>query len=129
MNVTGTFEVKMTREPPYDVVDGVALGRAQIEKRFEGALDAVGSVNMLSAGTAVQGSAAYSAIERVTGELLGKRGSFVLQHTGVMNRGESRLSISVVPDSGTGELAGIRGRMGIRIEGGKHFYDFDFELP
>jgi hypothetical protein len=129
MNVTGTFEVKMTREPPYDVVDNVALGRAHIEKRFEGALDAVGAVNMLSAGTAVQGSAAYSAIERVKGELLGKRGSFVLQHTGVMNRGESRLSISVVPDSGTGELAGIRGRMAIRIEGGKHFYDFDFELP
>lgn len=129
MNVNGSFEVKVTREPAHDTVDGVALGRARIDKRFEGALDAVGTGEMLSAGTPVQGSAAYSAIERVTGVLLGKRGSFVLQHTGVMNRGESSLTLSVVPDSGTGELVGLRGRMGIRIEEGKHFYDFDFELP
>lgn len=119
----------MTAEPPYDVVDGVTLAHARVQKRFEGPLAAEGIVQMLSARTAQEGSAAYSAIERVTGTLLGKRGSFVLQHTGVMDRGQSSLLITVVPDSGTGELSGLRGRMAIRIEGGNHFYDFDFELP
>jgi len=76
----------------------------------------------------VNGSAGYVAIERVTGTLDGKHGTFVLQHSGTMNRGASTLSVTVVPDSGTGELAGLSGRMNIQIVEGKHFYELDFEL-
>jgi hypothetical protein len=84
---------------------------------------------MLSAMGNVQGSAGYVAIERVTGTLHGKRGSFVLQHTGTMDRGAPSLSIHVVPDSGTEELVGLTGSMQIQIEQGKHFYTFDYSLP
>ncbi|MBN9160672.1 MAG: hypothetical protein BGO98_30700 [Myxococcales bacterium 68-20] len=128
INAKGTFEVTMKAEPPYDTVDGVALGRATFDKRFAGPLDATGTVTMLSARTPVNGSAGYVAIERVTGTLDGKHGTFVLQHSGTMNRGASTLSVTVVPDSGTGELAGLSGRMNIQIVEGKHFYELDFEL-
>ena len=85
---------------------------------------------MLSAGTATQGSAAYSAVEQVTGSLEGRRGTFVLQHTGIMNRGAASLTITVVPDSGTGELVGLTGSMSITIaQDGGHFYDFDCAIP
>jgi hypothetical protein len=84
---------------------------------------------MLSAGTAVPGSAGYVAIERVSGALHGRQGSFVLMHYGLMERGTPSLRVSVVPDSGTGELAGIRGELAIHIEQGRHQYTFDYELP
>ncbi|MFZ5889504.1 MAG: DUF3224 domain-containing protein [Myxococcota bacterium] len=129
MNAKGSFEVKMTAEPPYDVVDAVALARASFEKRFSGPLEATSHVQMLSARHGVESSGAYVAVERVTGTLLGRRGSFVLHHTGLMDRGVQSLVIKVVPDSGTGELIGLRGQMGIQITEGQHFYDFDFELP
>jgi hypothetical protein len=128
MNVTGEFEVKMTAEPPYDDVEGVPLARATFDKRFSGPLEAVGKVWMMSCRTKVENSAGYVALERVSGSLLAKQGTFVLQHTGVMNQGESSLVISVVPDSGTGELTGLSGRMSIQIVNGKHHYSFDFEL-
>ncbi len=128
MHVKGTFEVKMSAEPPYDVVDGVSLSRATFDKRFAGPLDATSKVQMLAARTPVEGSAGYVAIERVTGTLDGKRGTFVLQHTGVMTRGAPSLTVTVVPDSGTGALAGISGRMDIRIVDGQHFYELDYEL-
>jgi hypothetical protein len=99
-----------------------------IDKRFHGELDGTSTGTMLSAGTAVAGSAGYVAIERVTGTLCGKRGSFALQHSGTMNRGAPSLSVTVVPDSGTDELAGLRGSMQIIIEKGKHSYDFDYEI-
>ena len=83
---------------------------------------------MLSASTSVKGSAGYVAIERVTGTLNGKNGSFVLQHYATMTRGAPQLTITVVPDSGTGELEGLSGKMNIRIENGKHFYDFEYAL-
>lgn len=118
----------MTAEPPFDVVDGVALARARFDKRFEGPLDASSVVHMLSCLDSAQTSGGYSAIERVTGRLSGKAGSFVLQHTGVMDAGRPSLVVSVVPNSGTGELLGLRGRMDIRIEAGQHFYELDFEL-
>jgi len=106
------------------------LAQMSLEKRYRGDLEAEGRGVMLSAGTDVAGSAGYVAIERVTGMLGGRSGGFVLQHTGTMNRGEPSLSITVVPDSGTGELAGLSGRLGIDIrEGGAHFYDFDYALP
>ena len=83
---------------------------------------------MLSAMGSVQGSAGCVAIEVVKGKLHGKSGSFVLQHLGVMNRGEPSLTVTVVPDSGTGELVGISGKLAIRIADGKHDYDFEYSL-
>jgi len=124
----GTFEVKMNREPPYDVSDGVSLGRASIEKKFTGELVATSSAQMLAAGSEVKGSAGYVAIERVTGSLDGRSGTFVLQHLGVMTRGTGELKVSVVPDTGTGELRGIAGRMNIEIIEGKHYYTFEYSF-
>jgi hypothetical protein len=128
MNANGTFEITMNAEPPYDVVEGVSLGRVSIDKRFSGPLDATSKVDMIGARTPVDGSAGYVAIERVTGTLDGKQGTFVLQHSGVMTRGARSLSVTVVPDSGTGELKGLSGRMDIQIVEGKHHYAFEFEL-
>ncbi|WP_373046912.1 DUF3224 domain-containing protein [Vulgatibacter sp.] len=128
MNARGTFEIQMKAEPPYDTVDGVALARTSFDKQFAGPLEATSVVHMLSARTPVAGSAGYVAIERVTGTLDGRRGTFVLQHNGVMERGASSLSVTVVPDSGTGELRGLSGSLAIRIEAGQHHYDFEYEL-
>jgi hypothetical protein len=127
---TGSFEVKMTPQSTDDVGDGAPLGRMGLDKKFSGDLDATGKGEMLTGMTATKGSAGYVAIERVTGKLRGRSGTFLLQHRGIMTRGAPDLAINVVPDSGTGELAGIAGKMNIRIEaGGKHFYDLDYTLP
>lgn len=128
MNVKGTFEVTMSAEPPYEVVDGVSLARVSIEKRFAGALEATSKMQMIAARTPLEGSAGYVAIERVAGALDGKRGTFLLQHSGIVTRGARSLSVTVVPDSGTGELQDLSGRMDIQIVEGKHFYDLAFEL-
>jgi hypothetical protein len=125
----GTFSVNVSPEPPHDVVDGVSIGRVRVDKRFEGPLDATSVVDMIGARTPVEGSAGYVAIERVTGTLAGRRGTFVLQHLGRMSGGAMSLTVLIVPDSGTAELAGISGNMIIRIEGGRHFYALDVELP
>jgi hypothetical protein len=128
MRVKGRFEVTTKPEPPHDTVEGVALARIRVDKQFHGALDGRSSVEMLSAGTPVKGSAGYVAVERVIGTLEGRAGSFVLLHVGVMARGAPSLQLTIVPDSGTGELRGISGRMAIEIVEGQHFYDFDYEL-
>jgi len=128
MNVKGTFEVAMSPEPPYDVVEGVSLGRVALDKRFSGPLDATSKGQMIGARTPVEGSAGYVAIERVTGTLDGRRGTFVLQHCGAMTRAARSLSVTVVPDSGTGELAGLSGKMEIQIVDGRHLYDFEYQL-
>jgi hypothetical protein len=128
MNVKGSFEAKATPDPSSDEVDGVSIGRVRVDKKFSGPLDATGKVDMIGARTKVEGSAGYAAVERISGSLEGKRGSFVVLHQGLMNRGELSLSVVIVPDSGTGELTGIRGKMAIRIEGGQHFYELDYEL-
>lgn len=127
LRAQGDFDVMLTPQTP-DPGDDSALGRMAIDKVFHGDLEATSRGQMLAAGTAVEGSAAYSALERVTGTLLGRAGSFVLQHTGMMNRGAPKLAITVVPDSGTGALAGLRGSMDILIAGGRHSYVFDYEL-
>lgn len=105
------------------------FGRYALDKQYQGALTASGKGEMLSALTPVDGSAGYVAIEQVSGTLEGRQGRFVLQHSGVMSRGAKELAISVVPDSATDELVGLKGTMGIRIEGGKHYYDFAYTLP
>jgi len=125
---TGTFEVKLTPQTNDAEANGSTLGRLTIEKTFRGDLDGASKGEMLSAGTSVKGSAGYVAQERVTATLGGLRGSFVLQHTGVMNRGAPQLTITVVPDSGAGELTGLSGTMNIIIEAGKHSYEFDYEI-
>lgn len=122
----GTFDVKLAPQPA-DENEG-AVGKMSIDKQFHGDLDGTSRGLMLAAGTAVQGSAGYVAMERVTGKLHGKSGTFVLQHTGTMNRGAPQLSVTVVPDSGTGELVGLAGRMNIIIAAGKHSYEFDYTL-
>jgi hypothetical protein len=128
MNATGTFEITMHPEAPYDVVEGVSLARVRFEKRFSGALDASSVVHMIGARTAVETSAGYVAIERVTGSLDGRAGTFVLQHSGVMTRGALSLSVTVVPDSGTGALAGLSGSMTIQVVEGKHRYAFEYAI-
>lgn len=128
-HVNGPFDVTVSPQGQPDIRDGVTTGRMAIDKRYHGALEGTGVGEMLSAMTTTEGSAGYVAIERVNATLEGKRGSFVVQHSGTMARGAQALSISVVPDSGTGELAGIAGTMRIRIEESKHFYEFDYTLP
>lgn len=128
-HASGEFEVKLAPLPTHETAEGALLARLSIDKQFRGDLDATSRGEMLSAGTATKGSAAYSAIERVSGTLAGRRGTFVLQHTGIMNRGAPTLTITVVPDSGTGELVGLTGSMSIDVEGGKHGYTFDYTLP
>ena len=126
---TGTFEVKLNPLAPYNQDEGAALGRLSIDKQFHGDLEATSKGEMLSAGTLVDGSAGYVAIERVTGTLHGRAGTFVLQHSGTLNRGAPQLVITVVPDSGTGRLAGLAGTMTIDVADGKHSYTFEYTLP
>jgi Protein of unknown function (DUF3224) len=125
---TGTFDVTLTPRPPADDVEA-AVGRMTIDKQFHGDLEASSKGQMIMAGTAVEGSAGYVAMEQLSGSLHGASGTFVLQHSGTMNRGAAQLSVTVVPDSGTGQLTGITGRMGIEITNGKHIYRFEYTLP
>jgi hypothetical protein len=125
----GSFTVEMKPQAEPNAADGVSLGRMSLDKRFEGDLAATGKGEMLTALTPVKGSAGYVAIERVTGTLHGRTGSFVFQHTGTMDRGAQQLSITVVPGSGTGALAGITGTFKLSIVEGKHFYEFEYSLP
>jgi hypothetical protein len=126
---TGSFDVKLTPHPADAASAEPAVGRMAIDKRFHGPLDGTSRGEMLAAGTAVKGSAGYVAIEKVTATLDGRRGSFVLQHSGTMTRGAPQLVITVVPDSGTEQLAGLTGTMTIEVADGKHAYVFDYALP
>ena len=126
----GPFDVKITPESFGDKTTDPLLARMSIDKQFHGDLEGSSIGEMLAANTSVKGSAGYVAIERVTATLAGRKGSFVLQHHATMTRGAPQLSIIVVPDSGTGQLEGITGKMDIKIEkDGKHFYDFEYTLP
>jgi len=127
-HAVGPFQVKLDPQAPDPKAGGEALGRMLIDKQFHGDLEATSKGTMLSAGTTVKGSAGYVAIELVTGSLQGRTGTFVLQHTGTMTRGVPQLSITVVPDSGTGQLVGLTGKMIINIVDGKHSYDFEYAM-
>lgn len=123
---TGTFAVNLTRQD-----DGAEapVGRMTIAKQFQGDLAGTSKGQMLMASSeSVQGSAGYVAIEKVTGTLNGRQGTFYLQHTGTMNRGNGELSVTVIPDTGTDQLVGLRGKMNIIIASGAHSYEFDYEL-
>ena len=127
MHASGTFDVKLT---PQAAEDGDAgLGRMTIDKQFHGDLEGTSKGFMLSsAATVVKGSGGYVAMEKVTGTLKGRTGSFVLQHSGTMTRGTPLLSVTVVPDTGTGQLEGITGTVTIKIDQGKHSYEFEYTL-
>jgi hypothetical protein len=132
-HATGPFEVKIAPLEPAFKTEDNSLGRMSIDKQFHGDLEATSKGQMLTASTDVKGSAGYVAIERVTGTLRTASGlhtgSFSLQHTGTLKRGTPELSVSVVPDSGTGQLADLTGKMNIIISDGKHSYDFEYTLP
>lgn len=129
MQAQGPFDVKLVNQSPAPGTEAADLGRRSLDKQFHGDLEAHSLGEMLAAGTAVPGSAGYVAMEKVTGKLHGRGGSFVLMHFGVMDRGQASLQVRVVPDSGTGELQGLSGTMQIDITGGKHRYVFDYQLP
>ena len=125
----GTFDVKMLPQSE-DETEGSSLGRFTLEKQYRGDLEGSARGEMLTAMTEVKGSAAYVAVERFTGKLGGRTGSFALAHRGIMTRGAQQLAIEVVPDSGSGELAGIAGTLGIAIAAdGTHSYDLEYTLP
>jgi hypothetical protein len=125
MHATGTFEVKVTPQADENVGDPT-VGRMSLDKQFHGDLEAASKGQMLAVQGEVKGSAGYVAMERVSGTLTGLQGTFALQHTGTMTAGAPQMSVTVVPDSGTGELAGIKGNMNIVIADGKHSYEFEY---
>ena len=124
----GTFVVKLTPRKLSDPEDAPSIGRMTIDKTFHGDLEAKSQGEMLAAGTPIQGSAGYVAIERVTGILAGRQGSFVLQHNGTANRGALSLTVRVVPDSGTEALTGLSGEMTITSGPGQHTYKLTYDL-
>ena len=126
MCASGSFEVQITPQAQ-DQAEGSSLGRMALDKQFQGDLVGTGKGEMLTAGTDA-GSAVYVAIERVTGTLHGRAGSFVLLHNGAMTRDSQQLTITVVPDSGTGQLIGLAGNLTINIVDGKHLYEFEYTL-
>ncbi len=128
-HITGSFDIKLSPQAAAPGIEAAKLGRHTLDKQFHGELNAHSLGEMLAAGTEVKGSAGYVAIERVSGTLQGKKGSFVLTHSGIMNRGQAQLTVQVVPDSGTDELTGLTGQMSIQISNGQHFYTFDYSLP
>jgi hypothetical protein len=128
-HANGAFDVKISPLTLSEQSADPKLGRMSIEKQYLGELEATAKGEMLTAQSEMKESGVYVAVERVTGTLNGKRGSFAMYHSGVMNRGKPELKITVVPDSGTDELQGLTGKMNIKIDNGKHSYDFEYSLP
>jgi len=125
-HATGTFDVKTVPQGEPETADGIVIGRMSISKNFQGDLQGTSTVQMLYSGTESAASRAYVAIERVTGTLGGKSGSFVLMHSGTMTNAGQELSVIVAPESGTGELAAIAGTLQIIIKDKQHYYEFDY---
>ena len=124
----GTFDVNTEAEPPFLEQDGVKLNRNVVRKEFSGDMVGASEAQMIAAFTGNPGSAGYVAIDHFTGSVGGKSGSFVLQHSGVMNRGDAQLTVMIVPDSGTGELIGISGTLEIDNDEGRHSYVLHYEF-
>lgn len=129
LEARGAFDVTLEPHPMHEDAPSPPLGRLAIAKQYQGDLEAESVGEMLSAVTEIKGSRAYVAFEKVTGTLLGRIGSFILQHTGVVTRGAPRLSVRVVPDSGTDDLRGLTGSMTIDVVEGTHYYSMEFSLP
>ncbi len=128
MQAKGEFEVTRIPQEELDIGSGASVGHSRFDKKFHGPLQATSVVHMLAVMSPVAGSGAYVAIEHVVGTLDGRSGTFFAQHNGIMDRGKPSLDLTVVPDSGTEALTGLRGRIGIDIVDGKHFYTFDYTL-
>ncbi|HEY1612736.1 MAG TPA: DUF3224 domain-containing protein [Rhizomicrobium sp.] len=128
-HATGTFDVKIAPETVAGKATDPDLGQMSIDKILHGDLEGTSLGSMLTAGSPARGSAAYVAIEKVTGTLKGRKGSFVLMHSATMAQGKGEMNVTVAPESGTGDLTGLTGKLAIRVEGGKHHYDFDYTLP
>ena len=129
-HASGTFEVKVTpQKPDNKEAERANLERLSIDKEFHGDLEGASAGEMLATWSEVKGSGGYVALERLSATLEGRKGTFVLQHSGTMTHNTPQMSVTVVPDSGTGELAGLAGSMTIKIEAGKHFYEFHYVLP
>lgn len=127
---SGTFEVKMKPLPNDEKVEGLTVGRLAIEKQFKGDLVGSSKAEMMASGPGADGSGGYVAVERISGALRGRSGEFTVLHLGTMRRGgDFNITITVVPDSGTGQLVGLTGKMAILIEGAKHSYELDYTLP
>ena len=126
-HATGTFDVKFA--PQDDKSGEPSIGRMTIEKQWSGDINGTSKGEMLTGGDLKSGSAGYVAMEKVAGTVKGRKGSFIFQHSASMNAGQGDLNITVVPGSGTEELKGINGTLTIKIEGGKHLYDFEYRLP
>ena len=130
MHASGPFQVKLKPQTSEEKLEDATLGRLSIDKQFHGDLEATSKGQMLTAGTETKGSAGYVAIERVTGSLHSRTGTFIFQHSSTLNRGVPQQSITVVPDSGTGQLGGLTGKMVVNIgPDRKHSYDFEYTLP
>ncbi|MDE2753337.1 MAG: DUF3224 domain-containing protein [Gemmatimonadota bacterium] len=125
----GALNVTVEPEPPFLEQDGNKLGRNVVRKEFSGDMVGTSEAQMTAAYTGTPGSAGYVAIEHFTGSVEGRSGSLVLQHSGIMAKGEAELTVRIVPDSGTGELKGISGTLEIDNSDGKHSYVLDYELP
>ena len=128
MQAKGEFEVTRIPQQELDIGGDARVGHSRFDKRFHGPLEATSVVHMLALMSPVQGSGAYVAMERIEGTLDGRRGSFYMQHNGIMDRGTPSLDLSVVPDTGTDELTGLHGRIAIEIADGKHYYTFDYDF-
>ena len=126
---SGSFTVKITPQPAEDGVGDPGIGRMGLHKQFEGGLQGEARGQMLAMRTPVDGSAVYVALDRFEGSLDGKRGGFSLHHRGVMDAGVAVLEVWIAPDSGSGELSGLRGKLDIRVEGKEHYYQLDYSLP
>ena len=130
MHATGTFVVKISPAEASAIAQQAKIGRMTIDKSFSGELEGTSKGEMLTAGNEATGAGAYVALERVTGTIHGRSGEFLLMHDGTMLKSSlGAWHVVIVPHSGTGELAGITGKMSIIIEGGKHSYDLECELP
>lgn len=128
MQAKGEFEVTRIPQEELDIGSGASVGHSRFDKKFHGSLEAESVVHMLAVMSPVAGSGAYVAMEHVVGSLDGRTGSFFAQHNGIMDRGTPTLDLTVVPDSGTDGLTGLRGRIGIDIVDGKHYYTFDYRF-
>jgi len=126
-HASGPFDVKLTPQAPIEGADA-GIGHLLLDKQFHGDLEATSKGQMLALRTDIPSSAGYVAIERVSGTLQGRAGSFALQHSGTMNRGAASLVVNVVPDSGTGALEGLSGAMKIAVADGKHSYELEYEI-
>ena len=124
----GPMDVNIEAEPPFLEQDGLRMNRNVVRKEFSGDMVGASEAQMIGAVTATPGSAGYVAIEHFTASVGGRTGSLVLQHSGMMNRGDARLTVTIVPDSGAGELAGISGMLEIHNDDGRHSYVLHYEI-